>query len=128
MPKIFDGTATRTPQDHSKSNYVGMIGKELGELDFSKSAKELERYVRGLSPWPGTFTYTDGKLLKIRKAYVINEQPDAGIKPGTIIDTSSKELWFATGDGILAVTEVQPEGKKPMAARDYINGLKGKKE
>ncbi|MBP5184070.1 MAG: methionyl-tRNA formyltransferase [Lachnospiraceae bacterium] len=118
---ILDGSFTRTPQDHSLSTYVGMMDKELGHLDFTKSARELERYVRGLSPWPGTFTYVNGKLLKIKKAAVKENSTDAA--PGTIIRGKGC-LDFVTGDGILSVTELQPEGKKAMGAADYLNGIK----
>lgn len=124
MPSILDGSAVRTKQDHSKSRYVGLIEKSLGNLDFTRPAVELERYVRGLDPWPGAFTYIDGKLLKIWKAEVI--PGDAGAEPGSLVENKGKSLNFATGDGVLAVTELQPEGKKRMPAAAYLNGLKGK--
>ncbi len=98
------------------------MDKELGRLDFSKSAEELERYVRGLSPWPGTFTYVNGKLLKIKKAFVKENNTDAA--PGTVL-RGKGSLDLVAGDGILAVTELQPEGKKTMGAADYLNGIKG---
>ena len=122
IPAIADGTATRTPQNHAESTYVGMMDKELGKLDFSKSAKELERYVRGLSPWPGTFTFVNGKLLKIKKAFVKENSTKAA--PGTVL-RGKGSLDIVTADGILAVTELQPEGKKAMGAGDFLNGIKG---
>ena len=137
LPSVLDQTAVRTPQDHSKMRYFGLIEKSLGNLDFRRPAKELECYVRGLDPWPGAFTYIDGKLLKIRKAYVIPADEAKELltddnysdgKPvfGSLSKNNGKSLNFLTGDGILAVTELQPEGKKCMAAADYLNGLKGK--
>ncbi len=125
LPEIIAGTADRTPQNHAESTYVGLISKELGKLDFTRTAVELERYVRGLDPWPGTFTFVDGKLLKIKEATASFERTDA--EPGSIIEGSADSLDFATGDGILKVTRLQPEGKKPMSAKEYLNGLKGKK-
>ncbi len=125
IPSILDGTAVRTPQDHSKSRYVGIIEKSLGNLDFTRPAAELERYVRGLDPWPGAFTYIDGKLLKIWKAKVLEESSE--LAPGSLVEGDGKSLNFVTGAGILAVTELQPEGKKRMPAAAYLNGLKGKK-
>ncbi len=124
LPSVIDGTAVRTPQDHSESTYVGMMDRELGKLDFSRPAAELERYVRGLYPWPGTFMYIDGKLIKIKKAFVKPE--DSKEAPGTVLKSDGMTLDIACADGILAVTELQPEGKKAMAAKDYLNGLKGR--
>lgn len=138
LPSVLDGTAVRTPQDHSKMRYFGLIDKTLGNLDFSRPAKELECYVRGLNPWPSAFTYIDGKLMKLWKAYVIPASEADGFltetnysdgQPvyGSLTLNDGKSLNFLTGDGILAVTQLQPEGKKSMAAADYLNGMKGKK-
>lgn len=138
LPAVLDGTAVRTPQDHSKMRYFGLIDKSLGKLDFSRPATELECYVRGLNPWPSAFTFINGKLLKLWKAYVIPADEakelltddnflDGQPVYGSLTKNDGKSLNFLTGDGILAVTELQPEGKKSMAATDYLNGMKGKK-
>lgn len=138
LPSVLDGTAVRTPQDHSKMRYFGLIDKSLGKLDFSRPAAELECYIRGLNPWPSAFTFINGKLLKLWKAYVIpadeakeylTEENFLDGQPvyGSLTKNNGKSLNFLTGDGILAVTELQPEGKKSMAAADYLNGMKGKK-
>ena len=65
LQALEDGTAEFTPQDHEKATQVGMIKKSFGEMDFTKSAVELERLIRGLNPWPGTYTEYQGKTLKI---------------------------------------------------------------
>lgn len=120
LPSILDGSCSRTPQEKGAGRYVGMIDKSLGELDFSRPAEELERYIRGLDPWPCAFTKLEGKLLKLWKAYVIPE--DVAEKPGTVLAGDKKALRVATGEGVLAITELQPEGKRRMRTEEYLNG------
>ena len=120
LPSILDGKCSRTPQEKGVGRYVSIIDKSLGNLDFNRSAAELERYIRGLDPWPCAFTKLEGKMLKLWKAYVIAEE--SGEKPGTVLAGDKKALRVATGDGILAVTELQPEGKRRMKTEEYLNG------
>lgn len=120
LPSILDGSCSRTPQEKGAGRYVGMIDKSLGELDFSRPAEELERYIRGLDPWPCAFSKLEGKLLKLWKAYVISE--DVAEKPGTVLAGDKKALRVATGEGVLAITELQPEGKRRMRTEEYLNG------
>ncbi len=120
LPSILDGSCSRTPQEKGVGRYVGMIDKSLGELDFSRPAEELERYIRGLDPWPCAYTKLEGKLLKLWKAYVIPEA--AAEKPGTVLGGDKKVLRVATGEGVLAITELQPEGKRRMKTEEYLNG------
>ena len=112
LPSVLDGSCSRTPQEKGTGRYVSVIDKSLGNLDFSRPAAELERYIRGLDPWPCAFTKLEGKMLKLWKAYVIAEHTDE--KPGTVLTGDKKALRVATGEGILAVTELQPEGKRRM--------------
>ena len=80
------GTVTREKQDDSKSNYAVRLTKELGKIDFSKSAVELERLIRGLNPWPSAYTALNGKTLKVWKADVIEKQYDGDL--GEIVDVT----------------------------------------
>lgn len=120
LPSVLDGSCSRTPQEKGAGRYVSIIDKSLGNLDFSRPAIELERYIRGLDPWPCAFTKLEGKILKLWKAYVIPEC--TGEQPGTVLAGDKKALRIATGDGILAVTELQPEGKRRMKTEEYLNG------
>jgi len=120
LPSILDESCTRTPQEKGVGRYVSIIDKSLGNLDFSRPAVELERYIRGLDPWPCAFTKLEGKILKLWKAYVIPEQTDEAA--GTVLTGDKKALRIATGEGILAVTELQPEGKRRMKTEEYLNG------
>ena len=116
-----NNTAVTTPQDDDKSTYAGKITKELGHIDFTKSAEEIERLIRGLNPWPSAFTYLDEKVLKIWDADVIDEE--VAEEPGTIISTN-KTLKVATADGYLDIKELQLQGKKRMDVVSFLNGYK----
>ena len=136
---IEEGRAVRTPQDDSKSTKVGMIKKELGKLDFSRSAVVLERYIRGLSPWPGAYTYLGSDTIKIHKAFVLALPGDTDTDDAAVGEVLSVRDEYAsllapgerdrvilvkTGDGILAITELQLQGKKRMPAADFLRGHK----
>ena len=120
LEKLENNTAVTT-QDDDKSTYAGKITKELGHIDFTKSAEEIERLIRGLNPWPSAFTYLDEKVLKIWDADVIDEEVVE--EPGTIISTN-KTLKVATADGYLDIKELQLQGKKRMDVVSFLNGYK----
>jgi len=120
--ELENGTAVRTPQDDSTSNYAGMINKQLGKIDFNKSANEIERLIRGLNPWPSAYTKMDGKTLKIWDADVDDSENDSA--PGTITEVGKDFIRVATGKGSLKILELQLEGKKRMKTRDFLNGAK----
>lgn len=120
LPMIEAGTLTPVPQDESKADHVGMLKKSMGEMDFSLSAETLERQIRGLDPWPGAYTGINGKQLKIWKASVIKGEYTA--PPGTVVKDADGLIVVACGEDYLAVSELQPEGKRRMSASDYLNG------
>ncbi len=120
MKKIEDGTAVYTKQDETKATHVGMIEKRFGRINWKLGAVAIERLIRGLNPWPSAYTYVDGKMLKIWKASVIDGGDPK--KAGCIIKADGKNLQIQTGDGILAVEELQLEGKKRMPAADFLRG------
>lgn len=117
-------------QDDSISCYAGMLTKQFGRLDFSKPAEDLERFVRGLNPWPSAYTLWNGKTLKIWKAEVLKEETlkeqgklkEQRKMPGTIVHVEKECFYIQTGQGILAVKEVQLEGKKRMDSAAFLRG------
>ena len=123
LNKLIDGTITRKKQDDSKSCYAKMLSKELGLVDFTKSAEELERLIRGLIPWPCAYTYIDGKSVKLYKAEVFDNNDKPG-KPGEIIEVTKKFFSIACGEKALRIRSLQPEGKKQMDTASYLNGNK----
>ena len=120
LDKLETGTATRTRQDDARSTYAGKITKELGKIEFTKSAVEIERLIRGLNPWPSAFTYMDDKMLKIWNADVLEETVEE--EPGTITEVNKKFIKVATGEGYLLLKEIQLEGKKRMDVTSFLNG------
>lgn len=120
MVKIENGTATRTPQNHDEATHVSMISKELGNVDWNKSAVEIERLIRGLNPWPSAYTQLAGKTFKLWKAKVVKEDTDK--MPGTIVRVGKDSLDVQTGSGLLSLLEVQLEGKKRMEVDAFLRG------
>ena len=125
LPHIFDGTAVYEKQpEESPTPYAGMITKQMGMIDFGKSAVELERLVRGLNPWPSAFTFWNGKTLKVWESSVVkSEELDAqSAEPGTVVKTDKKGIYVACGEDVLVLSQVQLEGKKRMDADAFLRG------
>ena len=120
LDKLEQGTAERTKQDDFLSTYAGKITKELGNIDFSKPAVEIERLIRGLNPWPSAYTTLNGKTLKIWKAKV--EEGSTDKAPGEIMEVSKRGIKVATGENFLILQEIQLEGKKRMEVSAFLNG------
>lgn len=97
-----------------------MISKKMGLLDFSKSAGELERLVRGLNPWPSAFTFINGKTLKVWRSSV--EKAEVKETPGTVMSADKEGIHVACGQDVLVLREVQLEGKKRMEADAFLRG------
>ncbi|MCI9565346.1 MAG: methionyl-tRNA formyltransferase [Eubacterium sp.] len=119
LEKLENNTVKRIPQNDDESTYAGKITKELGQIDFYKSATEIERLIRGLNPWPSAYTHLDGKVLKIWAADVLEQEVKE--EPGTICK-NNKSLRAATGKGYLDIKELQLEGKKRMDVVSFLNG------
>ena len=120
LEQIAKGTATRTPQNHDEATHVSMIIKEFGNIDWNRSAAEIERLIRGLNPWPSAYTKLDGKTFKIWKAKVVSEENEYAT--GCIIRVGKGEMLVQTGNGLLSLLEVQLEGKKRMEVDAFLRG------
>lgn len=120
LERLEHGTAIRIKQDDHLSNYVGTLNKSLGNIDFSKSAKEIERLIRGLNPWPSAYTFLNGKMLKIWQASVIEKEYTGEI--GGVVAITKDEIIVKTGEGTLALKELQLEGKKRMTTDAFLRG------
>jgi len=124
IPKWISGELKETPQDDSKATYCKKLTKEDGHIDWSKPAGQIERMVRAYTPWPTAYTFARDARIKILKSREI-----PGLRPGMtdtlgVLSFDDGHIYVGTGGGILEILELQPEGKKPMTARDYINGNK----
>lgn len=116
---IENGTAKRTPQNEKDASYAPMIKKEMGELDFNKTAKEIHNLVRGFYSWPCAYTFLGSKRLKVYKT----EKIDASGEAGRVIE-NEKRLVVATKEGAIRLTEVQLEGGKRVTDTQFLLGNK----
>lgn len=113
----------RNPQDHEKMTLAPMLEKSMGKLDFSKTAGELHNLIRGLNPWPSAWTTAGGKRLKVLRSRVAERQGTQGA-PGEVLSGPGEQFLVACGQGTLALTEVQLEGKKAMPGATYLAGAR----
>jgi methionyl-tRNA formyltransferase len=109
-------------QDHSQATYAPMLKKNDGRMNWERSADALEAFIRGMTPWPGAFTFDGKKRLKIFRAKTIVMDTEAS--PGTVIKSFPDELWISTGKGVLSIMEVQGESGKRLLIKDFLRGYK----
>ena len=121
LEALENGTAVRTKQPEEGATYAGMLDKSLGNIDWTQSAAKIERLIRGLNPWPSAYTGYKGKTMKLWAADVL-EGTFEGV-PGEIIKVEKERFLVRTGDGALAVKELQLEGKKRMDAASFLRGF-----
>lgn len=108
-------------QDESKANYAHMLDKQIAQIDWSKSNKEIDCLIRGLNPWPIALTTLNGERLKVYSASLQN----ASGKAGEVLQADSKNgLLVACGEGAMLLNEIQAVGGKRMNAKDYLRGHK----
>lgn len=121
LKDLEEGTAVGKKQpEESTTPYAKMIDKKMGEVDWKKSAKEIEQLIRGLNPWPSAYTKVHGKTLKLWKAKVLLETSQ--MKPGQIVKVTKDSLAVQTGQGMLEIQELQLEGKKRMDTSSFLRG------
>ena len=121
LPLIAEGKLQPVAQDESRATLAPLLKKENGLIDWNLSAVEIHDRVRGLSPWPGAYTFLDGKMVKI-----IESEPRSGAgEPGLLYERDRNTLEAGTGKGLLRIKSIQPESKKPMIAGDFLRGHRG---
>ena len=119
LDKINKGTATRTPQNEQQATYAPMIKKEMGKIDFNKSANEVHNLVRGFYSWPAAYTFLGEKRLKVYKTELCELSGDAG----TVIK-SDNALIVACKVGSVRLIEIQLEGSKRTTDTEFLRGNK----
>ena len=121
VANIAAGTARRVPQDADRVTLAPMLSRELSAMDWTRTAQQLHDQVRGLIPWPMAVTELDGVRCKVWSSAVCSEQ--TGKPAGTVIQADKKGLKVACGSGtVLELKELQPDGKKRMAATAFLMG------
>jgi methionyl-tRNA formyltransferase len=117
---LQSGSVHPRPQDHAPATLAPILKKPDGLIDFSRSATEIVNRLRGFQPWPGAYTIFRGNNLQIRKAAPITQ----ALAPGQLHVEGNRLLVGAAHHSALELFEVQPQGKKPMSARDFVNGYR----
>jgi methionyl-tRNA formyltransferase len=117
---LEDKTVAPIPQDHAKATLAPILKKEDGLADFTRTATEIHNRLRGFQPWPGAYTQFRGKVLKIIGAKP--EDTPSNLSPGELRVGDEKLFVGCAQRTVLQLLQVQPEGKKIMAAREFING------
>jgi len=121
IDKIAAGTAVAEPQDNEQATYATLLDRSMEHIDWSKTAQEVHNLIRGFNPAPSTFTkLPNGKSLKIWGSKMTDKNSNAAA--GTVIVTGKHSFFVACGEGVLEITEVQPESKKRMPAQVFLNG------
>ena len=126
LPLIEAGTLAPKKQDASQATLAPLLKKEAGLIHWDLSAGEIHNRVRGFNPWPGAYTFLDEKLVKILEAEAVVGSGE----PGVIYLNEQQQLDIGTGKDMLRILRLQPEGKKPMTAEEFLRGhrdVKGKK-
>ncbi len=122
LPSIIDGTCERTKQDSSLVTYGFNIKREDERIDFSKTKREIYNKVRGLNSWPGAYCLYEGKILKVWKCRE-GETYRPDLFDGQVTAIYPDGFGVKVSNGEIIFTTVQPEGKKKMAATDFLNGI-----
>ena len=120
LAKLQEGSIVPEKQGESPTAYAKMLDKKLGNIDWTKSAVEIERLVRGLNSWPIAYTYWNKKVVKIWKASVTDENSNEQV--GTVVKVEKDGFYVQTGNGLLKVLELQIPGKKRMDAGAFLRG------
>ena len=123
IPGIFAGTVSAFPQDESKVTFARNLAPEEEALDFRKTMRQTFDHVRAFRPSPGTSVLLEGRRYKIWDVAMRPEieAPSASV-PGEIVSLAKDEIRVRVADGLVGIRFLQPEGKKPMEARAFLNG------
>ncbi|CAH9059910.1 Methionyl-tRNA formyltransferase [Pseudoalteromonas holothuriae] len=118
LAQISNGTAVATVQDNAQANYAKKLRKEEADIDWQMSASQISLNIRAFNPWPVCFTTMQQQTVKIWQAEVVDVQGE----PATILSSDKNGIVIACSEQALKVTQLQPQGKKPMSAQDFLNG------
>lgn len=122
LPKLEKGELVPEKQKDELSSYAKKLTKAMGQIDWSKDAVSLERWIRGLNSWPSAYTFFGGKTLKIWEAQVTEENGAQKAEPGQVISVSREGFTVACGQGALQILSLQLEGKKRVLTREFLLG------
>lgn len=122
MEGMLTGRVAPIPQDHEKATYAPMLRKSDGHIDWALPVSRIFCQIRGVTPWPGAFTFHNDMRLKIHQAHPILEPVSE--PPGTVLKTFPDELRISTGNGVLQVLEIQGASGKRMTVQEFLRGYR----
>ena len=117
------GTLAPRPQPADGVSYAAKLGKGEARIDWNAPAVQLDRMIRAFNPWPVAETLFAGEHLRVWRARVADPQARSA-EPGTVLGLAEDGLRVACGAGVLALTELQRAGKRPVSARDFANAVR----
>ncbi len=120
LKDIFEGKASRTPQDTDKVTYAPPLTKEMGVIDWNKPSRLVISHINGMNPWPVASAELAGQRFKIYKAEA--SKRTGNFVPGSIIAADKEGICVGCLDGAVVITELQAPGGKRMKAADYLRG------
>ncbi len=120
IARLKAGTIAPIVQDHSQATMAPLLKKEDGLIDWTLPAKAIANRIRGLTPWPGAYTFSGAERWTISKAAASTGK--AAGQPGRIVGVTKDAIQVATGDGLLAITEIQPANSRRMTVTQYLTG------
>lgn len=121
VKKIEEGSITRTKQDNERATYAPIITKEMGKIDFTKSAEEINCLIRGLISWPTAHFYLENSRVKVFSSTITKGENKA---PGTVLSSNGKLIVQCGNNTAIEFLLIQPEGKGKMTASAFLNGRK----
>jgi methionyl-tRNA formyltransferase len=121
LAQLKAGTLKSKPQDESQATLAPLLKKEDGAIDWNAPAASIANRIRGLTPWPGAFTFLKSERWMIYRADAIQEATTS-LAPGLVTAVTKEAIHVATGKGVLRIRELQPAGSRRMPAEQYLAG------
>ena len=126
VENLAAGHVVEVPQDEAEATYAPRLDKSEGLIDWQQPARRVHDQIRGLHPWPHAHTFLEGAryiVLRSRPEEVPTRSGRSGPpQPGEVLEASGDVLRVATGDGAIRIVEIQPEGRRPLATREFLAG------
>ena len=118
-----EGRARAAPQDEASATVTRKLERSDGQVDWSESAETIARKCRAFDPWPGLYTQWQGRTLKVMDLSVHREDQTGNVAPGTVVAVGSdRRMYVATGEGMLALNNVQLEGRRAVTGEEFLRG------
>lgn len=120
LPRWGRGEVEARPQDEARATVTQRLQREDGRIDWGQPADRIARQVRAYHPWPGTFTYWRGRLLKVLPP--VRAEPGIVAAPGQVVALPGGGVGIGAGQGVLAVQQLQMEGRRALGAAEFLLG------